>query len=109
MPPKLARLLDVYRQHLGVPWQAGLAAIQRVMFLVHDKEDELKLRANLGEFEITTAQAGKKWLLLDITDAFPTWLASQEYRDESPRLSRRLRTLRGLEHEQVAEVRTRGA
>lgn len=81
MPPKLARLLDAYRQHLAVPWQAGLAAIQRVMFLVYEKEHELKLRANLGEFEITTAQAGKKWLLLDITNAFPAWLARQEYRD----------------------------
>jgi hypothetical protein len=28
---------------------------------------------------------------------------------EPPRLSRRLRTLRGLEHEQIGEVRTRGA
>lgn len=26
-------------------------------------------------------QAGKQWLLLDVTNAFPEWMASQEYRD----------------------------
>ena len=33
----------------------------------------------------------------------------RKQRIEPPRLSRRLRTLRGLEHEQIGEVRTRGA
>jgi hypothetical protein len=84
---KLDRLLGAYRQHLTVPWQEGLAAIQRVIFAVYDKTDELRLRANIGEFELVTAQAGKRWLLIDLTDAFPAWMASQEYREayfESP-------------------------
>ena len=36
---------------------------------------------------MVTQQAGKQWLLLDVTNAFPEWMASQEYRDayfESP-------------------------
>lgn len=87
MSSKVAKLVSAYRQHLTVPWQAGLAAIQRVIFAVYDKADELRLRANVEEFALATQQAGKKWLLLDVTNAFPEWMAAQEYRDayfESP-------------------------
>lgn len=81
MSSKVAKLTAAYRQHLSVPWQAGLAAIQRVIFAVYDKADELRLRANVEEFELATQQAGKQWLLIDVTDAFPKWMAAQEYRD----------------------------
>lgn len=81
MSSKVARLVATYREHLSVPWQAGLAAIQRVIFVVYDKADELRLRANIGEFELATSQAGKRWLLLDLTDAFPKWMAAQEFRE----------------------------
>lgn len=87
MSSRLNKLLSSYRQHLTVPWQAGLAAIQRVIFAVYDKTDELRLRANVEEFALVTQQAGKQWLLLDVTNAFPEWMAAQEYRDayfESP-------------------------
>ena len=87
MSSKVAKLVSAYRQHLTVPWQAGLAAIQRVIFAVYDKTDELRLRANVEEFALVSEQAGKKWLLLDLTNAFPEWMAAQEYRDayfESP-------------------------
>ena len=87
MSSKVAKLAAAYRQHLSVPWQAGLAAIQRVVFAVYDKADELRLRAHVGEFELATRQAGKQWLLLDLTHAFPEWMAAQEYREayfESP-------------------------
>jgi len=81
MSSKVSKLAAAYRQHLSVPWQNGLAAIQRVIFAVYDKADELRLRANVGEFELATQQAGKQWLLLDLTHAFPQWMAAQEYRD----------------------------
>jgi len=87
MSSKVSRLAATYRQHLSVPWQGGLAAIQRVIFAVYDKTDELRLRAQVGEFELATQQAGKHWLLLDATNAFPQWMAAQEFRDayfESP-------------------------
>ncbi len=81
MSSKVSKLAAAYRQHLSVPWQAGLAAIQRVIFAVYDKADELRLRANVGEFELATQQADKQWLLLDLTNAFPQWMAALEYRD----------------------------
>ncbi len=81
MSSKVTRLVSAYRQHLAVPWQTGLAAIQRVIFAVYDKVDELRLRANIDELALATQQAGKQWLLLDVTNAFPEWMAAQEYRD----------------------------
>jgi hypothetical protein len=87
MSSKVNKLAAVYKQHLDVPWQEGVAGIQRVIFAVYDKTDELRLRANLDEFQLVTQQANKKWLLIDVTQAFPDWMAKQEYRDayfESP-------------------------
>lgn len=81
MSSKVSKLVSTYRQHLTVPWQGGLAAIQRVIFAVYDKTDELRLRANVEEFALVTKEAGKQWLLIDVTDAFPQWMAAQEYRD----------------------------
>ena len=81
MSSKVSKLVATYRQHLTVPWQAGLAAVQRVIFAVYDKSDELRLRANVEEFALATQQAGKQWLLIDVTNAFPEWMAAQEYRD----------------------------
>lgn len=81
MSSKVTKLVGAYRHHLSVPWQVGLAAIQRVIFAVYDKTDELRLRANVDEFALVTQQAGKQWLLIDVTNAFPLWMAAQEYRD----------------------------
>ena len=78
---KVSKLVSAYRQHLSVPWQEGLAAIQRVIFAVYDKSDELRLRANVDEFALATKESGKQWLLIDVTNAFPEWMAAQEYRD----------------------------
>ena len=87
MSSRVQKLAAAYRAHLTVPWRMGLAAIQRVVFAVYDKADELRLRANVEEFALATQQAGKQWLLIDLTNAFPEWMMAQKYRDayfESP-------------------------
>jgi len=81
MSSKVTKLVAAYRQHISIPWQLGLATIQRVIFAVYDKTDELRLRANVDEFALVTQQEGKRWLLIDLTDAFPQWMAAQEYRE----------------------------
>jgi len=78
---RIDKLLGAYRRHIGLPWQVGLAAIQRVIFAVYDKTDELRLRARIDEFEIATQQADKRWLLIDLTDEFPAWMMAQENRE----------------------------
>jgi len=84
---KIERLLHEYETHIRLPWQKGLAGAQKVIFVVYDKADELKLRARIEEFEIATKAAGHSWTLCDLTDSFPHWMAAIDYRDsyfESP-------------------------
>lgn len=81
MSSRVARLVDAYREHIGVPWASGLASIQRVVFAVYDKSDELRLRANVDEFRLATVEAKHEWMVIDVTNAFPEWMAAQEYRD----------------------------
>lgn len=81
MSNKVAKLITAYREHLSVPWQDGLASIQRIIFGVYDKADELRLRAHVGEFELATQATGRTWLQIDVTNAFAEWIASQEYRE----------------------------
>lgn len=78
---KLDKLIHAYREHVSLPWQAGLAAIQRVIFAVYDKTEELRLRAHVAEFELETKQSGHEWLQIDVTNAFPDWMNAQEYRE----------------------------
>src|SRR5208337_3943520 len=55
---------------------------QRVIFIVYDPLDELRLRLRLEEFALASKEAGHGWHRLDLTDAFAEWMAGQEYREE---------------------------
>lgn len=84
---RIERLVQSYARHVALPWDHTLAGAQRVWFAVYDKGEERRLRARVTEFEIATSRADHGWLLHDVTDAFPRWMADQEYRDsyfESP-------------------------
>lgn len=84
---KVDRLLSEYGNHIAIPWQQRLAGAQRVIFIIYDKTDELRIRTRVDEFEMTTRNAAHDWKLLDVTDSFPTWMASLDYREnyfESP-------------------------
>lgn len=82
MSNRLDKLISNYTSHISIPWQHGLANAQRVLFAVYHKEDELKLRARLEDFRVAAEAAGHVWLPLDITHAFPEWMAGQKYRDD---------------------------
>jgi hypothetical protein len=87
MSSKIPKLIAAYQSYITVPWQRDLAGEQRVIFAVYDRFEELHLRASVKEFALATKQAGKRWLLLDATSAFPEWMIGQEYQDayfESP-------------------------
>ena len=78
---KLDQLIRRYEEFIALPWQAGLAGSQRVIFVVYDKADERRLRARIDEFELATQKAGHGWKPIDLTDAFAEWMAGQEYRE----------------------------
>lgn len=87
MSSRIARLIESYQRHIELPWQPGLAGIQKVIFVVYEKSEELRIRYQVQEFEIATKSAGHEWLQVDITDDFAHWMTGQEYREgyfESP-------------------------
>ena len=74
MSSRLKRVLTNYANYISVPWQKGLAGVQKVIFVVYDKTDELKLRAQITEFEIATTNAQHEWYPIDLSPAFPEWI-----------------------------------
>ncbi len=79
---RLDRLIQGYTDHITTPWPVGLSGIERVIFVVYPPADELKFRLYIDEFELRTREAGHGWTLLDLTDAFPQWMAAHRYRDK---------------------------
>jgi len=52
-----------------------------MIFVVHDKADERKLRAKLELFEVATRQTGHGWKLFDFTGTFARWMAGIDYHE----------------------------
>ena len=60
MSSKVGKLVGAYKQHLAVPWQEGIAGIQRIIFAVYDKTDELRLQIISGKSEEEIRNSWKK-------------------------------------------------
>ena len=76
---KIKRLLNAYAKFIAIPWKDDIAPPQRVIFCIYHEADELRLRANIDEFEIATRQENHDWLSFDLTDTFAAWMSSQKY------------------------------
>jgi Domain of unknown function (DUF1788) len=77
----IERLIQNYDTRVSLPWERNLAGPQRVWFAVYNKVEERRLRARLGEFEISTKRAKHGWVTIDLTDTFARWLSQHDYRD----------------------------
>ena len=76
---RISSLLASYSRFMAVPWQSALAPAKRVVMCVYNPEDELRLRLQVGEFEIATRRTEHGWISFDLTDTFAEWLSSQRY------------------------------
>jgi hypothetical protein len=81
MSGRLSKLLSSFESHISIPWPAAVSADERTIFLVYHKEDELKLRARIEEFEYACTNNNHPWMLLDLTQSFETWMAEQDYKE----------------------------
>jgi hypothetical protein len=81
MADRITSLLKNYTSHISLPWSTMASSEERSVFAMYKPEDELKLRARVDEFKLATTGSEHPWILLDITDSFPTWLAEQDYAD----------------------------
>ena len=78
---RIDALLKNYARYVSLPWDQTLPGAQRVWFAVYDKTDERRLRLRITKFEMATKDAGHSWSCCDLTNAFPRWMADQEYRE----------------------------
>ncbi len=81
MTDRLSKLVTSFESHISLPWPESVSADERTLFLVYHKEDELKLRARIGEFEQACVQHNHPWQLLDLTHSFERWMAGQDYKE----------------------------
>jgi hypothetical protein len=79
---RIEMLARKFESFVALPWEPTVAPPQRIWFAVYDKEDERKLRARLGEFDLATRRAGHGWELIDLTTSFETWMAERSSRDD---------------------------
>ena len=76
---RIERLLDSYTKFIAVPWRDDAAPAQRVIFCVYNEKDELRLRAKVEDFGLSTRYADHQWFVFDLTDTFANWLSDQRY------------------------------
>lgn len=81
MSDRLSKLLSSFESHISIPWPAAVSADERTIFLVYNKQDELKLRARVEEFEQACTQHNHPWQLLNLTHSFEHWMAEQDYKE----------------------------
>lgn len=81
MSDRLSKLLSSFESHISIPWPAAVSADERTIFLVYNKQDELKLRARVEEFEQASTKHNHPWQLLDLTHSFEQWMAEQDYKE----------------------------
>lgn len=78
---KIEELAEKYRRHISLPWQQTISGAQRIIIIIYDKELERTLRTRKNAFKNATIEAGHKWFEVDITNAFASWIAADEYRE----------------------------
>lgn len=81
MSDRISKLLNSFESHISIPWPKTVSADERSIFLVYNKEDELKLRARIEEFEHASTKHNHPWLMLDVTTSFEVWMAEQDYKE----------------------------
>jgi hypothetical protein len=72
-------LVTVYERFVSLPWKANVSGSEREWMLVYPPDQERRIRFRMPNFEGVTKKAGHEWVLVDVTNAFGTWLGSQEY------------------------------
>jgi len=77
----VASLISNYRRFVSLPWASSLAGKQRVWLAVYPPSEERRVRANLQEFENVTREAGHGWMLVNVSNAMPEWLAALKERN----------------------------
>jgi hypothetical protein len=82
MASKVDQLLSAYEAIINEPWVNSLSGHERVLFIIFDPTEIRKIEYRIGEFEIATRKAGKRWVSISLKNCFPTWMAEHPYKEE---------------------------
>lgn len=73
---QLDHLIANYRRHIQLSHSPGLPTAQRVWFAVYAPDDERRLQTKLGEFDLSTREAGYFWHAIDLRGRLTAWFQS---------------------------------
>lgn len=81
MNDRLSKLIKSFSSYISVPWGAFFQQkSEQFLLLRRQKADELKLRVHASvNLKKLSGQSNHGWLLLDITNSFPEWMAELDY------------------------------
>jgi len=82
MASKIDQLLSAYEVVVKEQWSTSLSGQERVWFLVYDPAEQRKVDLRMGDFEMATQKAGKRWITISLKKCFPTWMANHDYKEE---------------------------
>lgn len=82
MASKIDQLLYAYEVVVSEPWSTSLSGQERVWFLVYDPAEQRKVDLRIGEFEMATQKAKKRWITISLKKCFPKWMANHDYKEE---------------------------
>jgi hypothetical protein len=82
MASKIDQLLSSYEVVVNEPWSSSLSGQERIWFLVYDPAEQRKVDLRIGDFEMATQKAGKRWITISLKRCFPTWMANHDYKEE---------------------------
>jgi hypothetical protein len=82
MASKVDILLAAFERTINEPWTGALSGQERVWFLVYDPAEQRKVDLRMGDFEMATMKAGRKWMSVSMKLCFPHWMANHEYKDD---------------------------
>lgn len=75
----VGRLVEALRLQLKQPWSLDRSGGERVWFLVFDPEKLRMVMARKLDFQHCTQEAGRRWVEIDVSDEFGTWMANHQY------------------------------
>lgn len=78
---KVNDLIKKFGNIIKEPWTKGLSGQEKVWFLVFDPAELRKVEFKLGEFEMLTLNAGRKWHVISLRGLFTSWMANHDYKE----------------------------
>lgn len=76
---RVSDLVDAYKAQLPLAWKDNVSGGERVWMLVYPPDLERQMRHALPSVELATTQAGRVWVVLDVTDDFGRWLSTHRH------------------------------